>query len=297
MLPTLTLLALAPAAASVAFEPGSEFEAARAVLESRCLPCHGGDRRESGLSFADAATFAAGGSRGVAIEGDDLPASRLIEVTSYRNPDLAMPPSGVLPAEERAALEAWVLAGAPWPEGEVGRLADPESHPLHEDEVAAVDETWWAYEPLVAPDVPPAAQGSAHPIDAFVAARLAAAGLEPAEHARPDALLRRATFDLTGLPPTASDREAFERDVEQRGFDAAWSALLDRLFASPHYGEQQARHWLDLVRYAETNGYERDTKKENVWRYRDWVVRAFDADLPYDRFVALQLAGDELALA
>ncbi|MEM6567274.1 MAG: PSD1 and planctomycete cytochrome C domain-containing protein [Planctomycetota bacterium] len=294
MLPTLTLLALAPAAARVAFEPGSEFEAARAVLESRCLPCHGGERRESELSFADAATFAAGGSRGRSTDPDDLPSSRLIEVTSYRNPDLAMPPSGVLPAEERAVLEAWVLAGAPWPEGDAGRLADPDAHPLRHDDVAGVEETWWAYEPLVAPSVPAAPDG-AHPIDAFIAARLESAGLQPAVHAGPEALLRRATFDLTGLPPTAGERDAFVLDVDARGFDAAWSTLLDRLFASPHYGEQQARHWLDLVRYAETNGYERDTKKKNVWRYRDWVVRAFDRDLPYDRFIALQLAGDELA--
>jgi len=203
-----------------------------------------------------------------------------------------MPPSGRLAGDERAILDAWVRAGAPWPEGDEGRLADPEAHPI-EAATIDIDAEWWAYGPLD----PVAASGDddEHAVDALLAARREAAGVSCAGPAEPLALLRRATFDLTGLPPTVAEREVFLEDVEGRGFDAAWATLLDRLFESPHYGEHQARHWLDLVRYGETNGYERDNPKQNMWRYRDWVVRAFDADLPYDQFVKHQFAGDEYA--
>lgn len=162
----------------------------------------------------------------------------------------------------------------------------------------AADASWWAYGPLQAQE--PLAQheddGPAHPVDRYIDAGLRDAGLEPAARAEPEALLRRATFGLTGLPPTAEERAAFLGAVESLGWDAAWSALLDRLFASPHYGEAWARHWLDLVRYAETDGYERDSQKRNIWRYRDWVVRALNDDMPYDQFVQWQLAGDEYAV-
>ncbi|MEM6671209.1 MAG: PSD1 and planctomycete cytochrome C domain-containing protein [Planctomycetota bacterium] len=290
----MSLLPLFATTLSMAGAPGSgdgEFAAARPILERRCLPCHGRDARQSELSFADATTFRRGGARGPVVDDDDLGASRMLSVIGYRDPDLAMPPSGVLADDERAALEAWVLAGAEWPDGSAGRLADPGAHPIREARVD-VDAAWWAYEPLVAPAVP---EGAAHPIDSFLGARRAAAGLSVAPPAAPTDLLRRATFDLTGLPPTRAERDAFLLDVEARGLDVAWGSALDRLFVSPHYGEHQARHWLDLVRYAETNGYERDNPKRNMWRYRDWVVRAFDGDMPYDEFVALQFAGDELA--
>ena len=277
-------------------EDAGGFARARGVLERRCLECHGGAHRESELSFADRTTFERGGARGPVIDRDEPAASRLLAVVGYGNPDLAMPPSGVLPDAEREVLEAWVRAGAPWPEGPEGRLADPDAHPLDEEGVGDVA-GWWAYEPLVAPEVPAVtdAEWSRSPVDALIRARMVGAGLEPAPHARPEALLRRASFDLTGLPPTPEERADFLATLEAHGFDRAWSELLDRLFSSPHYGEHQARRWLDLVRYAETNGYERDARKTNVWRYRDWVVRAFDEDLPYDRFAQMQLAGDELA--
>jgi cytochrome c553 len=285
-------LAIAGSGSNPAGPGGDGFESARDIIESRCLSCHGGEGRESGLSFADAATFEAGGARGPAVRSDDVDRSRLLEVISYRNPDLAMPPSGRLPEDERATLEAWVRAGAPWPEGDAGRLADPAAHPV-EAAVMDIDADWWAYGPLEPVAVP--AGEHEHAVDALLAVRRDAAGLPCAGAAEPLALLRRASFDLTGLPPTVAEREAFQGDVEARGFEAAWASLLDRLFESPHYGEHQARHWLDLVRYGETNGYERDNPKQNMWRYRDWVVRAFDADLPYDQFVKHQFAGDEYA--
>lgn len=268
------------------------FAAARRVLEARCLDCHGGGGRESGLSFATGETFREGGDRGPVVAEAEPGKSRLLEVISYRDPSLAMPPDGRLPDEDRAVLEAWVMAGAPWPEGEVGELADPTLHPREEGGGAELG-PWWAYDPLVAPPLPP---GTAeHAVDRFIERRLEEAGIERASRAEPAALLRRATFRLTGLPPTAAQRHRFLRNVETVGFEAAWGVLLEELLASPQYGVAQARRWLDLVRYGETNGYERDRPKENVWRYRDWVVRAFNQDLPYPRFAALQLAGDEIA--
>lgn len=283
----LALPTLEPAHAGT----GDTFADAREVIERRCLSCHGGDHRESGLSFATAETFALGGSRGPAVRADDPARSRLLEVVSYRDPSLAMPPQGVLPEDERAALERWVTAGAPWPEGDEGRLADPDAHPLEVDGPREVS-AWWAYDPLVRPPLPPG--DAEHPLDRHVEARLAAEGLERAGRARPETLLRRASFKLTGLPPSAALRDRFLGAVARDGFDAAWAALLDELLEDPQYGVAQARRWLDLVRYAETNGYERDNPKLNVWRYRDWVVRAFNQDLPYDEFASLQLAGDEL---
>jgi hypothetical protein len=276
--------------------PAPDFAAVRAVLERRCLQCHGGGATESEFSFADAETFRRGGARGVVVRGDEPERSRLLEVTSYRNPDLAMPPSGVLPEEERALLRSWVLAGAPWPAGPEGVLAEAAAAGHHRRQVSAED-PWWAYEPLIRPEVPasPAAGDTEHPVDAFLRERLAAAGLSTAPPAGADVLLRRATFALTGLPPSVEEGRGFRAAVTEHGLDAAYSALLDRLFASPHYAEAQARRWLDLVRYAETNGYERDAAKTNLWRYRDFVVRAIEGDLPYDRFVQWQLAGDEYA--
>ena len=152
---------------------------------------------------------------------------------------------------------------------------------------------WWAYDPLVRPSLPPG--DAEHPVDRHVEARLAAEGIERAGRARPETLLRRASFKLTGLPPSPALRERFLGAVTRDGFDTAWAALLEELLEDPQYGVAQARRWLDLVRYAETNGYERDNPKLNVWRHRDWVVRAFNQDLPYDEFASLQLAGDELA--
>jgi hypothetical protein len=167
---------------------------------------------------------------------------------------------------------------------------------------APVDSHWWAYEPIERPPVPEISGDAGdrlgslshkwvtNPIDAFILAKLAENGLAPAPPADKVALLRRATYDLTGLPPTPEEVSAFLADDSPDAF----AKVVDRLLASPHYGEKWGRHWLDLVRYAETNGYERDSDKPNVWRYRDYVIRSFNEDKPYDQFVMEQLAGDEL---
>ena len=284
-------------AATAATTP-DPWPAASAVLRKRCLSCHGGEQVKGHLRFATAATLAKGGSRGPVVDRGNLERSRILHVISYKDPELAMPPTGQLPAEEVEVLRTWVLAGAVWPEGEAGQLADPEQVP---DEVNRMDPVegarWWAYGPLVEPVLPAAREGAAeHPVDALLRARREAAGLAAAPEADPRTLVRRASFALTGLPPQPAEVESFVA-AHLRDPAAAWSELVDRLLASPHHGEHWGRHWLDQVRYAETNGYERDGTKPNIWRYRDWVIEAINADMPYDRFVTEQLAGDELAAA
>ncbi|HZL99411.1 MAG TPA: DUF1549 and DUF1553 domain-containing protein, partial [Planctomycetota bacterium] len=191
--------------------------------------------------------------------------------------------------EQVAALERWVALGAPWPD-EAPAGAGP-SADSGVRRAIDLDEgrTWWSFRPVERPEPPPIA-GAATPIDAFVLARLEAEGLQPAPLADRRTLARRAWFDLLGLPPTLEQLEDFAADERPD----AWERLLDELLARPEYGERWGRHWLDLVRYAETSGYERDEEKPLAWRYRDWVIEALNADLPYDRFVREQLAGDEL---
>jgi mono/diheme cytochrome c family protein len=266
---------------------------ARAVIERRCLECHGLEYRRGGLSFADAASFSEGGSRGPAFDREDPEKSRLLHAVRYSDPEFAMPPAGRIPDEEIAALEAWIRGGAPWPAGKEGELTDPGRFALEHDEAPNDPNAWWAYRPLRRTGH---AGGVGHPIDALIGARLEENGVEAADQASPLALVRRASFDLTGLPPSTEMVNGFLAAWERDGH-AAWRGLIDDLLASPAYGERWARHWLDLVRYAETNGYERDGTKTNIWRYRDWVIRSLNEDKPYDRFVTEQLAGDELVEA
>lgn len=154
-------------------------------------------------------------------------------------------------------------------------------------------ENLWAYQPLRQPALPASVAANAHPIDAFIDARLATLGLAPAPAAERRTLLRRVTFDLTGLPPTPDETAAFLADG--RSDDDAFTAVIDRLLASPHYGERWGRHWLDVARYADSSGFANDYARGNAWRYRDYVVRAFNTDKPYDQFVREQIAGDEIA--
>lgn len=238
------------------------------LLARRCYACHGPDVHEAGLRLdgRDSATARLeSGSR--AIVPRDPAASELLARIRAADPDSRMPPHGPrLSADEVATLERWIAADAPWP-----------AH--------------WAFVPPRRPTVPaPEARDGAAAIDAFIAAGLATRGLPTPDPADKPALLRRVTYGVTGLPPTEEEMRAFLADDSP----AAWETVVDRLLASPHYGEQWARHWLDLVRYAETNSFERDGVKPHAWRYRDYVIRAFNDDKPYDRFVVEQLAGDEL---
>ena len=202
-------------------------------------------------------------------------ASVLHERVTSTDPDRRMPPRGkALSEEEIELVGAWIDAGAAWPEG---TWRDPR-----------LDH--WAWQPVVRPDVPGGAVGSAA-IDAFVAASLTENGLASAPEADRRALIRRASFDLVGLPPTPEEVAAFEADPSPDAFER----LVDRLLASPAHGERWARHWLDVAHYADSHGYERDQLRPHAWRYRDWVIDAFNADKPYDAFLREQVAGDVIA--
>jgi hypothetical protein len=236
------------------------------LLARRCYACHGPDTQEAGLRLdrqADATAVLDSGARAI-VPGDTAASAVLARITST-DPDLRMPPEGAaLSAAQVEALRGWIGAGAPWQEH-------------------------WAFRPLVRPAVPELA-GVDHPVDAFIRAGLERRALPVPAEADRLALLRRVTYDLTGLPPSEAEMDDFLADTSPQ----AWERVVDRLLASPHYGEKWGRHWLDLVRYAETNSFERDGDKPHAWRFRDYVIRSFNLDKPFDRFTIEQLAGDEL---
>jgi hypothetical protein len=259
----------------------------RPVLAEHCLKCHGPQKQKGGLRLDSRPALLRGGDSGPAVDPGAAARSRLVEAIGYAG-ELRMPPRGKLPAEAVADLTAWVEAGLPWPAGPTA--------PATAGSPATPDFTerrkHWCWQP-VRPVTPPAVRDTAwplNPIDRFVLAKLEAAGVAPAPPADRRTLLRRVTFDLTGLPPTPEEIDAFLADRSPE----AYSKAVDRLLASPAYGERWARHWLDLVRYAETAGHEFDYDIPDAWRYRDYVIRALNADLPYDRFVTEQVAGDLL---
>ncbi len=284
---------LVPSRAPAQDETALFRDAVRPILEARCLKCHGGGKRiRGGLRMTSRESFQAGGQSGPVIDAEVPGESLLLAMIGWIDEDHQMPPTGKLPEAEIATLTRWVEAGAPWPEEETLAGAAPAPEIVEESETPPDPMRGWSYRPLARPEVPRVATAgwARGPIDAFVLARLESAGLAPNPAADRVSLIRRVTFDLIGLPPTPEEVDSFLADESPQ----AWESLVERLLASPHYGERWGRHWLDLVRYAETNGYERDGDKPFMWRYRDWVIEALNADMPYDRFVTEQLAGDEL---
>jgi hypothetical protein len=225
-----------------------------------------------------------GGNAGPAVSLEKPEASLLLRAINHD--ELKMPPKGKLAGAQIDTLTRWVKAGVPWSETVV---ITPRPGPPPVDEAAR---DFWSFRPVVRPPVPVVrnADRVRTPVDAFLLAGLEAAGLRPAPPAEKTALLRRVTYDLIGLPPTPEEVDAFLADASPE----AYEKVVERLLASPHYGERWGRHWLDLVRYAETNGYEFDQAKPSVWRYREYVIQSFNADKPYDSFIKEQLAGDEL---
>jgi hypothetical protein len=248
------------------------------VIEARCVRCHGEAKQKAGLRLDTRAAALAGSAFGatpVLVPGDAA-ASVLWQRIAHEDEEERMPPSGdALTAEELGAFERWIDAGAPWPD-ELAGDAEVEKH--------------WAYVAPVSPELPAAAAADpwvTSPIDAFVSA--GRGELPPAPPADPATLLRRVSLDLTGLPPTPEQVLSFEADPSE----AAYLQHVERLLASPHYGEHQAAAWLDQARYADSHGYEKDDRR-TMWRWRDWVIEAFNADKPFDEFTVEQLAGDLL---
>jgi hypothetical protein len=263
------------------------------ILADHCYKCHShsSDRIKGGLVVDSRDGLITGGDGGAAVVPGDPDKSLLIEAIRYDNDDLQMPPKGKkLTDQQIAVLTEWVKRGAPWPEEPGKKASRPKGRITDEDR------QWWSFQPLANPEIPEVADGgwSRNEIDRFVYQRLEKEGLKPAGVARPEQLIRRYYFDLIGLPPTPEEVDAF---VEASGRDSQVAAaeVVDRLLASPRYGERWARHWLDLVRYAESDGFRVDDYRPHAWRYRDYVIRAFNEDKPYNRFVAEQIAGDEIA--
>ncbi len=263
----------------------------RPLLVEHCYDCHsaGAKKIKGGLVLDSRAGMRKGGDTGALIAPGDPDASMLIQAVRHLDEDTAMPPKEKLAPAQIADLEQWVRMGAPDPRGEDTLAAVQKKSQI--DWERARD--WWSFRPLAASAVPPVKDGTwpAGDIDRYILARIEQAGLRPAEDADRRTLIRRATYDLTGLPPTPAEVAAFLADVRPTAF----ATVVDRLLSSPRYGERWGRHWLDVVRYADTAGDNSDFPVPQMRRYRDWVIDAVNRDLPYDRFVRDQLAGDLVA--
>jgi hypothetical protein len=272
--------------------PTEEFErGVRPLLAARCFECHGPSKQKSGLRLDHGSFMLEGGARGPAVVPGAPDQSLLIQAVRYAHPDLEMPPRGRLSAEECAVLEAWIRNGARWPDEPV---PEPGAGAAPEFDLEARRVSHWCWEApreVTPPDVDDPRFAS-NPIDRFVRHSLDEAGLEAAPPASRETWLRRVTFDLTGLPPTLEAQDAFLGD--DRGDDVARAAVVDALLSSQAFGERFARHWLDLVRYAETMGHEFDFPMAGAWRYRDYLIRAFRDDVPYDQLIYEHIAGDLL---
>ena len=260
----------------------------RPLLAKHCYQCHSvqAKRLEAKLLLDSRSGHLRGGDSGPAIVPGDADGSLLIEAVRYESYE--MPPKGKLPEEDVATLVRWVNMGAPWP-NEAAPTADDE----HEQfDLLKRKSEFWLWQPIANADAPKV-QDVAWPrndIDRYILARLEEAGLKPSPEADRTAVLRRLYFDLIGLPPTPEEIATFVADTD----DGAVERLVDRLLESPHFGERWGRHWLDLVRYAESRGHEFDNDTPNAFQYRDYVIRALNADVPYDQFVREHIAGDLL---
>ena len=261
-------------------------ESVRPILAEHCYSCHGQDRQRGSLRVDSMADLLAGGDSGPALSPGHADQSLLVEAIRYES--YQMPPGGRMSDENIDVLVRWIDSGAHWPGYDGTTIREiPEDGSKITDE----DRAWWSFQPIEDP-LPPSIEDDAwcrNEIDYFILDLLQSVGWTPAPEADRAALIRRVTFDLTGLPPTPDEVQAFEADTEPD----AYERLVDRLLESPRYGERWARHWLDLVRYAESDGYRQDAYRPHAWRYRDYVIRAFNEDKPYDQFVLEQLAGDE----
>jgi hypothetical protein len=262
-------------------------EKVRPLLVERCFRCHSEKKQEGDLRLDARNTILAGGESGPAVVAGKPDDSLLIDAVRYRS--LEMPPDRRLPKSEVDVLVKWVEMGAPWPGAGDEDILIPRRPGL---KITDADRNYWAFQPIRRPNVPDDSSTTwdDNPIDGFVFSRLAAKKLLPSSSASKRQLARRLYFDLIGLPPTYEEVEKFAADESPQAFENLVNELLNR----PQYGERWGRHWLDVVRFAQTNGYERDDEKPNSWRYRDYVIRSLNEDKPFDQFIKEQLAGDEL---
>jgi hypothetical protein len=264
-----------PATAKIDFD-----KEVRPILAMHCVKCHGAEKSKGGLRLDDAKKLADGGNSGPAIVPGKSAESRLIHAVAGADADLKMPPEGPeLSAAQVGILRAWIDQGAKWGDGPITTTTAKSKH--------------WAFQPIRRPPVPAIQKppsALANPIDAFILGRLEKEALSPSPPASKATLLRRVTLDLIGLPPSPKEVDEFLADESPQ----AYEKVVDRLLASPHYGERWGRHWLDSARYADSDGYEKDSGRPFAWRYRDWVIRALNDNLPFDRFTVEQLAGDLL---
>ena len=267
------LMLLAAPAVAVDFE--SEIAP---IFEQHCVGCHSGEHAKGDLDLSTGATALAGGESGALLVPAKPDESLLVDYISGEEP--AMPKDAApLSAEQVALVREWIAAGGAWPEQLV--LADKKT----------IDGNWWSLLPRQQVAVPPLDDAWIRtPVDAFILAKHREQGLGPSQRADRATLIRRLTYDLHGLPPTPAEIDAFVADTS----DDAYRKLVDRLLASPRYGERWGRHWLDIVHYGESHGYDKDKPRPNAWPYRDYVIASLNQDKPYDRFVAEQVAGDVL---
>lgn len=257
----------------------------RPVLANHCYDCHGPDEQSSELRLDTASGLFQGGGSGPPVVPGQPDQSLLLAAISHTNPELKMPPDEKLPAEHIENLKRWIEMGAPHPDYSKVQMQSDNAD-------LETERQFWAFQPPRKSAVPTVKDASwpKNDIDRFILAKLEEKNLRPAAKADKRTLIRRATFDLTGLPPTVEDVEAFLADES----DEAFAKVVERLLASPQYGERWARHWLDIARYADSNGLDENIAHGNAWRYRDYVVKSFNEDKPYDQFLIEQLAGDLL---
>ena len=291
------LLGISPRTAAHAAPPeadakGVEFfeKHIRPILADRCYSCHSSqaEKVRGGLLLDSQEGWQKGGDLGPSIEAGKPDKSLLIEAVRYKNDSLQMPPKGKLADREIELLTQWVSMGAPAPRTGSATTAAKDMN----EKSSALDRDFWSFQSPTDPPVPVVADSAwpRSPLDRFILAELEKKSLKPAPEADRRTLIRRATFDLTGLPPTPEEIAAFLADRSEDAFEK----VIDRLLASASYGERWGRHWLDVARYADSNGLDENTAYGNAWRYRDYVIRSMNADKPYDQFLLEQLAGDLL---
>ncbi len=290
---TNILAGQAPKAPAKVNPPSAKFfeDKIRPVLANRCFSCHGPEKQKGQLRLDSLAGMLKGGRTGPAVEPGQPDRSLFIRAIQHSE-ELQMPPKTKLPQLEIALLTTWVKMGAPWPQA---RPIDPVGKGANGSAFTKQQREFWAFQKPAAPSrvrspLPQVKNASwvRSPIDWFILAKLEEKGIEPAPPADRLTLIRRATFDLTGLPPTPEEIDTFVQDQSPE----ALARVIDRLLASPQYGQRWGRHWLDLARYSDSNGMDENLAFGNAYRYRDWVIAAFNQDMPYDQFVRMQIAGD-----